>query len=82
MIKITAAKFIVEEEEVATIYSEVNPLIVPKLLSKPQFVKEFVLEKVISKEEESEVERTALEDELRLTLNELDIALNNPEASP
>jgi hypothetical protein len=35
-------------------YADLNPLIVPKLLLKPLFVKEFVLEKAPPKEEDFE----------------------------
>ncbi|KAJ3305098.1 hypothetical protein HDV03_002025 [Kappamyces sp. JEL0829] len=79
VVKSNAAKYIADEEEVAISYSETNPLIVPKLLSKPVFVKEFILEKSAIKEEDEEEEKTALEEELRQTLNELDMALNSPE---
>ncbi|KAJ3314131.1 hypothetical protein HDV04_000854 [Boothiomyces sp. JEL0838] len=84
----TTMKFQVEEEEVRLTnqkqpmsYSELNPLIVPKLLSKPLFVKEFVLEKPPAKDEDIEenLEKSALEEELRQTLNDLDIALNSTE---
>ncbi|KAJ3326052.1 hypothetical protein HDV06_002437 [Boothiomyces sp. JEL0866] len=77
----TAMKFQAEEEEQPMSYSELNPLIVPKLLSKPLFVKEFVLEKAPVKEEDIEenIEKSALEEELRQTLNDLDIALNSTE---
>ncbi|KAJ3261749.1 hypothetical protein HK103_004700 [Boothiomyces macroporosus] len=87
MAKITM-KFQAEEEEVRRTnqkqpmsYSELNPLIVPKLLSKPLFVKEFVLEKPPAKDEDIEenLEKSALEEELRQTLNDLDIALNSTE---
>lgn len=60
-------------------YSEINPLIIPKILTKPVFAKEFTLEKAAPKEEEDEVQRTALEEELRQTLNDLDLALNSQD---
>ncbi|KAJ3277023.1 hypothetical protein HDV01_000075 [Terramyces sp. JEL0728] len=74
-------KFQAEEEEQTMSYSELNPLIVPKLLSKPLFVKEFVLEKPPVKEEDFEenIEKSTLEEELRQTLNDLDVALNSTE---
>ncbi len=46
-------KYIAEEEEQVVSYSDMNPLIVPKLLSKPVFVKEF-FEKAAAKEEDVE----------------------------
>jgi hypothetical protein len=83
IVKETAVKYIIEEEEVPPSYADLNPLIVPKLLMKPLFVKEFVLEKNQPKDEdyEANVEKTALEDELRQTLNDLDIALNSTEVT-
>ncbi|OAJ36383.1 hypothetical protein BDEG_20563 [Batrachochytrium dendrobatidis JEL423] len=68
----------VEEEEIQPTFSEMNPLIVPKLLSKPIFAKDFVLEKLPAKDEEyvNSSDKTVIEDELRQTFNDLDIALN------
>lgn len=60
-------------------YSDVNPLLMPKILTKPVFAKEFILEKPAPKEEDEEVQRSALEEELRQTLNDLDLALNSTE---
>ncbi|KAJ1338995.1 hypothetical protein BSLG_006134 [Batrachochytrium salamandrivorans] len=59
-------------------FSELNPLIMPKQLSKPVFAKDFVLEKLPTKNEEycSITDKTTLEKELRQTFNDLDVALN------
>ncbi|KAI8927284.1 quinon protein alcohol dehydrogenase-like superfamily [Entophlyctis helioformis] len=59
-------------------FSELNPLIVPKLLTKPVFVKDFILEKPPTKDEDygTTAEKTALEEELRQTFNDLDAMLN------
>nr|KAJ3422640.1 hypothetical protein HK105_007194 [Polyrhizophydium stewartii] len=67
-----------EEEEQLPTFSELNPLIVPKLLTKPVFVKDFILEKLPTKDEDygNTAEKTALEEELRQTFNDLDAALN------
>ncbi|KAH9247138.1 hypothetical protein BASA81_015281 [Batrachochytrium salamandrivorans] len=67
-----------EEEEVHPTFSELNPLIMPKQLSKPVFAKDFVLEKLPTKNEEycSITDKTTLEKELRQTFNDLDVALN------
>ncbi|KAI8901202.1 quinon protein alcohol dehydrogenase-like superfamily [Globomyces pollinis-pini] len=75
----TVTKYAPEEDENVQSYSEMNPLIIPKLLSKPVFVKEFVLEKAPVKEDDDEIEKSALEEELRQTLNDLDAALNSPD---
>lgn len=62
------------------LYSELNPLIVPKLLTKPVFTKElFVSEKSNSKDDEEYAEKSVLEEELRQTLNDLDLALNSTD---
>lgn len=61
-------------------YSDMNPLIVPKLLSKPVFVKDFVEKPPVKDEEyEENIQKSALEEELRQTLNDLDNALNSAE---
>lgn len=77
--KQSTIKFNEQEEEVIISYSEANPLIIPKLLSKPLFLKDFSLEKAAPKEDDHEAERSALEEELRQTLHDLDITLNSPE---
>ncbi|KAI8908490.1 WD40-repeat-containing domain protein [Gorgonomyces haynaldii] len=68
-----------EEEEPMPTFSDLNPLIVPKLLTKPVFAADFVIEKPTQREEDanSHAERSALEEELRQTLNDLDVQLNS-----
>ena len=53
----------------------------PKILTKPVFAKEFILEKPAPKAEDEEIQKSALEEELRQTLNDLDLALNSTEVS-
>lgn len=81
VIKTIAAKFVAEEEEATVSYSDINPLLMPKVLTKPVFAKEFNLEKPVPKEEDEDVQKSTLEDELRQTLNDLDLALNSNEKS-
>jgi hypothetical protein len=54
-------------------------LLIPKILTKPVFTKEFNLEKAGPKEIDEDIQKSALEEELRQTLNDLDLALNANE---
>jgi WD40 repeat protein len=47
-------KYNMEEDENIVSFSDANPLIVPKLLLKPVFVKEFVLEKAPQKDDDND----------------------------
>ncbi|KAJ3217607.1 hypothetical protein HDU67_007549 [Dinochytrium kinnereticum] len=61
-------------------FAELNPLIVPKLLSKPLFIKELVAEKQqVGEDNSNAVEQNRLEEELRSTLNDLEFALNGED---
>ncbi|KAJ3413079.1 hypothetical protein HDV05_008533 [Chytridiales sp. JEL 0842] len=63
-----------DNEEQAPAFSEKNPLVMPKLLSKPMYVKEITAEKP-STAEDTAAAAKGLEEELKTTLNDLEYAL-------
>ena len=71
----------VEEEEVTQLYyGDLNPLLMPKLLSKPMFNKELSTENPAPKEEDiMRGEQSALQDEMRQMFADLDTMLNSTE---
>ncbi|KAJ3139429.1 hypothetical protein HK101_003641 [Irineochytrium annulatum] len=72
-----------EPEETGPTYSELNPLIMPKLLTKPVYIKEIITEKPQANEDfTTAMEQTRLEDELRSTLNDLEYALSGEKMHP
>jgi hypothetical protein len=62
-------------EEQAPAFSELNPLIMPKLLTKPMYVKELTTEKP-NTAEDTVAAAKGLDDELKTTLNDLEYALS------